>query len=148
MALHGNITDLKYTTALDYASGSADREGAILDMMGFHGVRMIVKFGTIATGAVTKVKAQQDTDVAGGTMEDLEGTSITVADDDDNQIFIIDIKDPVERYVRLVVDKDASNATAEMAVYEQYDPTYHPTTVTVTDKVTYERHQSPAEGTA
>jgi hypothetical protein len=142
------ITDVKITTALDYVSGTADRNGAILDMADYRGVLMIVKFATIAPGATTSVKAQQDTAVGGGTMADLLGTGITVVDDDDNQIFVIDLYEPAERYVRLVVDKDAANATGESAVYVQYGSRKRPVTNTVTDLVTYERHMTPAEGTA
>ena len=48
----------------------------------------------------------------------------------------------------LVVDKDAANTTIETATYVQYGAVNRPTVPTVTDKVTYERHMSPAEGTA
>lgn len=143
-------------TALDYASGSADREGLVFDMQGFESVMIVVKFAAIAAGAVTSIKAQQGeavdsvsapTDITDAA--DLEGTAQTIADDDDNQIFIIDLVKPQERYVRLVVDKDAANATAEMAWYIGYGgPRKTPTTLTLADEVTYERHISPAEGTA
>jgi len=83
-----------------------------------------------------------------GGAADLLGTAMAVADDDDDQLFIIDLYEPTERYVRLVVDKDASNTTVETATYIQYGARNRPTTPTVTDKVTYERHESPAEGTA
>jgi len=142
------LTDLKVSSALDYASGTADRTGAILDMAGFTGVLMIVKLATIAAGAVTSIKAQQDTASNMAGAADLAGTGITIANDDDNQIFIIDLYEPVERYVRLVVDKDATNACAESAIYIQYGPTNRPQVNTATDLVTYERHMSPAEGTA
>jgi hypothetical protein len=145
--MHG-VYDLKVTTALDHAEANADRDGAILDMQGFDGVMMVVKFGDIAAGAVTSVKAQQDTDPAGATMADLEGTAIAVADDDDNQIFIIDLFQPTERYVRVSVDKDAANNTEEMAFYIQYGASARPVIQTVADEVTYERHNSPAEGVA
>lgn len=148
MGIPKGITDFHFVSALDYASGSADRTGAILDMLGFRGVLMVVKFAAIASSAVTSIKAQQDTDVNGGTMADLTGTGQTVADDDDNQIFIIDIYDPVKRYLRLFVDKDASHASGESAYYIQYGAQARPTTVTVADLVTYERHRSPSEGTA
>jgi len=144
-----SITELKFTTALDFAAAAAaDRNGAILDMDGFRGVLMCVKFGTIEALGVNSIKAQQDTDVAGGTMADLVGSGITVAADDDNQLFMIDLYEPTERYVRLVVDKDGTHTTEEMAWYIQYGARNRPTTVTVADKVTYERHTSPAEGTA
>lgn len=140
--------EVKITTALDHAEANADRNGAILDMQGWDGVLMCVKFGDIAGGATTSIKAQQDTDPAGGTMADLAGTKIDVADNDDNQIFIIDLYRPLERYVRVVVDKDAANNTEEMAWYVQYGPTQKPVTQDLADEVTCEFHASPAEGTA
>lgn len=140
--------EIKITSALDYASGSADRNGAILDMAGYEGVMVMVKFAVIAAGAATVIKMQQDTAVGGGTMADLLGTSVTVADDDDNQIFWIDLYRPLERYVRLVIDKDAANATAESAVYFQYGPRTRPVDNNITDLVTGELHVSPAQGTA
>ncbi len=140
--------NVKITTALDYASGSADRTGAILDMSGYEGVLVIVKFAVIATGAVTKIKMQQDTAVAMGAAADLAGTGIDVADDDDNQVFAIDLYKPLERYVRLYVDKDATNATAESAVYIQYKNRKGAIDNNITDAVTTETHVSPAEGTA
>lgn len=148
MELHSLWNDTKITTALDYASGTSDRNGAILDMSGYEGVLMIVKFATIAAGATTSIKAQQDTAAGGGTMADLAGTGITVANDDDNQIFCIDLKQPRERYVRVVVDKDGANAVAESAIYIQYGAHEVPVTNTVTDEVTGEFHVAPAEGTA
>ena len=146
--MHSILDEIKIQSALDYVDGSADRSGAILDMAGYAGVLMVVKFGTIAASAVTTIKAQQDSDSAGGTMADLADTAISVADDDDNQIFIIDIFRPAERYVRLMVDKDAAHNTAEMAWYLQYGANQLPVANAVANAVTYEQHVSPAEGTA
>lgn len=139
---------MKVSNALSYASANADRAGATLDMKGFEGVMMVVKFAVIATGAVTTIKAQQDTDSGMGTPADLLGTGISVVDDDDDQIFIIDLYQPRERYVRLYVDKDAANATAEMAWYIQYGARSEPVVQTVANLVTYELHVAPAEGVA
>lgn len=140
--------DVKVTTALDYASGTADREGATLDMQGYEGVLMIVKFATIAADAVTTVKAQQGAAAGMGDAADLAGTGIAVAADDDNQVFVLDVFKPQERYVRLVVDKDGSHAAAESAVYIQYGARVRPVENNVMDAVTYELHVSGAEGTA
>ena len=139
---------MKVSTALDYASGSADRNGAILDMKGFENVMVVCKLAAIAGGAATTIKMQQDTAVGGGTMADLEGSGQSIAADDDNQIFIIDLIKPQERYVRVVMDKDGANACAESIVYIQYNPREKPVTQTVADEVTYERLISPDEGTA
>lgn len=139
---------IKISTALDYASGTADRNGTILDMKGFEAVMIIVKMATIAAGATTSMKVQQGAKSDLSDAADLEGSAITIADDDDDQIFICDLVKPTERYVRVVMDKDAANATAESAVYAQYDPREKPVTQTVADEVTYERLISPDEGTA
>ncbi|MBU0495045.1 MAG: hypothetical protein KKA73_14200 [Chloroflexi bacterium] len=144
-------TNVKISTAItptDGAAGTADINGTILDMMGFEGVLMVVRFGAITGSAVTSIKAQQDTASGGGTMADLEGTSITVADDDDDQIFIIDLYRPQERYVRLVVDRGTQNAVVASAEYIQYGPRSLPTDNNVDDAVTCELHVSPDEGTA
>lgn len=135
-------------TALDHAEASADREGAEFDMQGFEGVLMVVKFGDIAAGAATSIKAQQDTATGMASAADLEDTKITVAADDDNQIFIIDLYRPRERFVRVYVDKDAANNTEEMAFYIGYGAREMPVVQTLADEVTYELHVSPAEGTA
>jgi hypothetical protein len=142
------ITEFTFTEALPYADGTADREGAILDMMGYRGVLMVVKFAAIEALGVNSIKAQQDTAVGMGAAADLLGTAMTVAANDDDQIFILDLYEPTERYVRLYVDKDTTHTCAESAIYIQYGARNRPTTPTVTDKVTYERHESPAEGTA
>jgi hypothetical protein len=143
----GYLSDYcKITSALDYASAAADREGAVLDMKGYDGVLMIVKTAAIATGATYKIKAQQGALLNGTDMADLAGTSQTIADDDDNEVYFIDVFQPRERYVRLYVDKDTSNNCAESAVYIQYKARFEP--VTQPTGVTGEQHLSPAEGTA
>lgn len=142
------ITDYGVRTALDYASGTADRNGETLDMAGFGGVLLVVKFAAIAAGSVLSVKAQQGTESDLSDAADLKDTGITVADDDDNQIVVLDIKRPSKPYVRVVVDKDGENETAESAVYVLYDPLTQPTVVDVADAVTGEHHLSPVEGDA
>ena len=149
MGIPKSISEFRVTTALDLAAAAAaDREGAVLDMMNFRGVLVVVKFGAIAADAVTSIKLQQGAASNLSDAADLAGTKIDVAADDDDQIFLLDLYEPVERYVRVVVDKDATHTTQEMAVYLQYGARVRPTTPTVADEVTYERHVSPAEGTA
>ena len=141
-------TDVKITKALDYASGTAVRNGAIIDMEGYEGVVVAFQFATIAASGTNSIKWQQDTAVGGGTMADLLGTSISVAADDDNQIFWSELVKPRERYVRCVMTKDASNACAESAIYYRYGAKKVPVDNLVDDTITGELHVSPAEGTA
>jgi len=142
-------SDLFLVKALDQASGTVDRNGAGLDMSNFETVFMLVNMGTIAGGAVTSIKAQQsDDDGVGDAYSDLLATKIDIEDDDDNQIFAIEITRPQKKFVRVVVDKDGANATDETATYLQYKKRTPGADINVTDLVTFESHVSPIEGVA
>ena len=125
------------------AAGTSAINGAILDMLGFSGVMVVVKFGAIVSGAATSFKVQQDTDSAMGTAADLAGSGQTIVDTADDTIFISDIFKPTKRYVRVVVSRATQNATVS-ADYYVYDARSRPATQTAT----VERFVSPAEGTA
>ena len=140
-----NLSDVKFTSALNYASGTATRNGATLDMEGWDGVIAIVKHATIAAGAVGDIHWEQDTASGMGGAADLAGTAIAVAADDDDQIFVANLYRPLERYVRIVVTKDAANAQAESAVYLQYRGRKAPVSNLNADA--YELTISPSEGT-
>ena len=122
--------------------------GTTLDMQGWEGVMMIVYMGAITGSAVTSINAASGAASNMSDAADLEGTGITIADDDDEQIFVIDLYRPLERYVRLEVARATQNAAVAGAVYVQYNTKKAPVTQNVTDAVTYEFHASPAEGTA
>lgn len=128
------------------AAGVTDIEGATLDMLGFEGVLMVVTFGAITAGAVTSIKAQSGAASDLADAADLVGTGQTIADDDDGEIRYIDLFRPVERYVRLYVDRATQNAVVASAEYIQYGPGVAPTTHAAV--VSGETHVSPAEGTA
>lgn len=124
--------DVRKLPILSYASGSADRTSKVIDMKGFDSVFIAVHFATIATGAVTDIYLQEadaasdaDTLTSGA---NLAGTSQTVADDDDNQLFWIEVTKPLKRFLQLNVNKDASNATAESAVAYLYNADVSPVT--------------------
>lgn len=138
--------DAKISVGLAYGTGTADRNGATLDMKGWDGVLVIAQFGTIAAGAVTSIKMQQGAAADLSDAADLAGTSVTIADDDDSKIKYIDLFQPRERYVRVVVDKDATNACAETVTYIQYRGKLLPSTHGT--GVAGEAHVAPAEGTA
>ena len=149
MATPNLSRSVKIVTALDYVDGSADRLGAGLDMSGYESVTMLVKFAVIAPAAVTSIKAQHSNDDGvTDAYADIVGSAIPVANDDDHQIFYIDLVRPVKRFVRLFVDKDAVNNSAEMALYIQYGARIEPVVNNVTDKSTGKVLVSPASGTA
>lgn len=140
--------DIQVRKALAYASGTADRTGAIIDMANNEWILAIVSCAAIHNSATYSIKMQQDDAVGGGTMADLLGTAIPIAGDDDDQVFAILLIKPRKRYVRLYVDKDTSNACAESAIYILGGSRSLPALANITDELTVERHESPAEGTA
>lgn len=140
--------NVKIQVALEYTDGTADREGDEFDMQGWDGVLMIVTFAAIHDSATLSIKAQQDTVTGMGTAADLYGTEQTVSGTSDDQIFIIDLYKPLERYVRLYVDKDTSNTVAESAIYIGYSGRVSPFDNDADAATNYELHVSPIEGTA
>lgn len=138
------LTDRKYSIGLAYASGTATRNGAAIDMSGFEEADIAVAFATIAAGATVSIKAQSDTTSAFASAQDIAGTAQVVAADDDGEVFVINISNPPERYVRVVVTKDGANACAESATYCQFDPHEKPTTQGT--GVSSESFQWPANG--
>lgn len=143
-----NPESLKYEDALDYASGTATRNGSSTNMAGFEWVIYVFKFAVIAASAVTSIKLQQSSDnAAADDFTDIEGTAQTVANDDDNQNFIVLLKRPSKQYVRPVVVKDGSNAAAEM-VFCFKGGGGGPNLASVTDEITLESFVAAAEGTA
>ena len=129
------------------AAGTSDINSTAVDMAGFEGVMFLVQMGAIVSGAVTSVKVQQsDDDGSSDDYTDVEGTAQTVADNDDEEVFYVDVFRPRKRYVRLVVDRGTQNATCS-AVAVKYGPTRKMPTTHGTG-VNGETHVSPAEGTA
>ena len=128
------------------AAGTSDQNSSSVNMSNFEGVRFTAAFGTITAGAATSVRVQQSAD--NSNWDDLLGSDITVADDDDNQLVVIDIWRPIDRYVRVTVKRATQNAVIDGVVAEQYGPRLLPTTDDSATVVAREIHTSPAEGTA
>lgn len=128
------------------AAGTTDINGSILDMQNFDGVLATVRMGAITASAVTSIKMQQGDESDLSDAADLEGTGQSIADDDDDETFYIDLFKPTKRYVRLVVDRGTANAVVAAANYIQYGPRKAPTSHGT--GVSGETHVSPDEGTA
>lgn len=131
------------------AAGTTDQTSNAIDTKGFDGVKIYTLFGAITGSAVTSVKIQQSSDDGSAdAYADLAGTSITVADDDDNQVVVHDIYRPRERYLKVVVDRGTQNAVIDGIIAVLYSATKSPTTDDSSTVVARETHVSPAEGTA
>ena len=130
-------------------AGTSDQTSSAIDTKGFDGVKIYTAFGAITSGAVTSVKVQQSSDDGSAdAYADLAGTSITVADDDDNQMTVHDIYRPRERYLKVVVDRGTQNAVIDGIIAVLYGAIKEPTTSDTVTVVARETHVSPAEGTA
>ena len=139
----------KISTAITPTAGGAGTStinGTTLDMQDSEGVLIVVRMGTITTGAVTSIKVQQGDASNLSDAADLAGTGQTIADTDDDKIFYIDLYKPLKRYVRVVVSRATQDAVVASAEYIQYKSRKMP--VTHGSGVSGETHISPAEGTA
>lgn len=129
------------------AAGTTEQLGSVIDMQNFDTVLFLVAFGAIVAGAATSIKAQQGTLADGSDMADLAGSSVTVADTDDNKVAMLEVVRPQERYVRVAVERATQNATIDGALAIQGDPRTSPVTQP-TSVITPKFLLSPAEGTA
>lgn len=143
--------EIKITQLVDESEGAAgdtDIDGDTLDMDGFEGVMFVAVMGTITATAVTAMLVEQGEESDMSDAEELAGTQITIEDDDDEEVFVIDIYRPTDRYIRPVIERGTANAVVQTVLGIQYGARELPTELAVTDAVNYEAHVSPEEGTA
>ena len=129
------------------AAGQTDQNGGIVDMANYEGVVFIAALGTLASGAVTGLKAQMGNESNLSDAADLVGTAVSMADSDDNKLLVLDIHRPAERYVRAVVTRGTADATIDGVIAIQYGARLLPASQDST-VAGIETHVSPAEGTA
>jgi len=129
------------------AAGTTDCTSDVVDMAGYDGVRFIIGFGAITSGAVTSIKVQQGQASNLSDAADLAGTAQTVADTNDDKLFISEIFRPQERYLALYVDRGTQNAVIDFVIAELYGVRKEPITQHAT-VVGLEMFNSPSEGTA
>lgn len=144
-----NLTTFgKLTRVVDAtAAGTTDVNGTVVDMKGFDACTFIVGFGTITVAAVSGIHVQQGELANGSDMADLVGTSVSVADTADNQIVAVEVTQPRERYLRVVVDRATANAVIDFGIAIQTSAQVEPVTHDATTVVGAEHHLAPAEGT-
>ena len=138
----------RITRVLDAkAAGTTNQNGTAVDMQTYEGVLFVAAFGALTATQVTALKAQQ-CPTSDGTFSDLEDTKVgPLEDDDDNQLLVLDVKNPLERYVRCVIDRETADAVIDGVIAIQYGPRKKPTSHGSTVSAA-EHHTSPAEGTA
>lgn len=127
------------------AAGTTTLTTASVDRTGYAGVRFIIDFGAIVSGAVTSVKVAQSSD--NSTFSDVAGSAVTVADTDDNKQVIIDVVRPAYKYLQAVIVRGTQNATVDSMTAELYNPDNRAVTQDTT-VVSANILVSPANGTA
>lgn len=106
------------------AGSTAVTDCLVVDMQGKEAVRFIVPFGTITSTAVTSISAQHADATSSATAlsngADIAGSLVSVADDDDNKLAILEIYQPTKRYVQLRINRAEANAVVESAIAEVF----------------------------
>lgn len=137
------ITKVKAASAAGQTAINSDA----VDMEGFEGVVFLVTANAITATGVQSINAAQG-DSSGGAFDDLEGSGITVADDDDGQAFFIDVFRPQDQFVRLEIARATADSVWGEIYAIQYGARKHPIDNNVTDEMTGLSLISPDEGTA
>lgn len=127
------------------AAGTSAITSSAVDTAGYDGVLFIVPVGAIVSGAVTSLKVQQ-CDTSGGSYADLTGTNQTIADTDDDKLFYVDVFQPKEQFLKLVVSRATQNATIGGIIALRYNAGSRP--ASQGSNVSGENFNWPAEGTA
>jgi hypothetical protein len=129
------------------AAGQTVQPSSIIDMKGFDGVVFLALFGSITTGAVTSMKAQQGKEADMSDAADLKDSKIDIADDRDNDALILDIFRPLDRYLKAVISRATQDAVIDGVLAIQYKAGYMPTTQDAASVAGSKFLLSPAEGT-
>ena len=124
MNLSKNVKITRIATAQAAGTGAINSDS--VDMQGFEGVLFVVSLGTVVSGAATSINAAQSADDS--SFADLLGSSVTIADDDDDELKYLDIYQPGDRWVRLEVARATQNSTIDSVVAYQYSPLKAPVT--------------------
>ena len=126
------------TTVITPASG--------VDMEGFETCIFIVSMGAITATAVTSIEVHQSSDDS--TYNALEGSNVAIADDDDNQVFYVEVVKPKDRYLKCIVNRATANAVVDGIIAIQGCASKAPVVHDATTVGGGETHVSPDEGTA
>lgn len=132
-------------TTTEGAAGTSAITSAAVDTTGFESCTFIVPVGAVVSGAVTTMKVQQ-CDTTGGSYADLLGTSVTIADTDDDKLKYVEVFRPQEQFLKCVVSRATQNATIGGIIAILKGPNRR--AVSQGSNVAGEQHISVAEGTA
>lgn len=138
------IQDIKIDSVLTYTTAAASdiTNATPLDMQSYNGVIFIARFGTAA--ADNTIQAQQGLAANGSDAADLAGSKVAVGASD--ELVVLQIENPLERYIRPVV-KRGTSSTLEFLLAIRYGPKQKPVANALAGTLALKRIWGPAEGT-
>lgn len=142
-----NVQTILHSTAV--AAGTTTvTPSAGVDTQDCEGVQFTVAMGAIVAGAATSIEVHQSSDDgAVDTYTAITGTKVTIADDGDDKVYIVDVRRPRERYVKCIVNRATQNSTVNAIVAQRYGVSKVPISQHASVGGS-EFHDAPAEGTA
>lgn len=137
------MKEVKVSVAADAATAAASTiTGSAIDMAGYDSVVFMAALGTANAG--NYLYAAQGSDAAMSDEANIEGSKIVASAD--NELMILEIVKPQDRYLRPYVARGASS-TCSPIVAIQYNARSYPVDSNDTGEVQVESHVSPSEGT-
>jgi hypothetical protein len=140
------LSNAKLVKVKDHSAASTDEiTSDIIDTAGFQGAVFFTSFGT--ANATNSIKVQQNTANQTTGMADLTGTSVASGTSPSNEDVIVEVHQPQERYLQLVVTRGASS-TCESIWACLYGNADQVSSNSVSGTQVAELHVAPDEGTA
>ncbi len=147
MTLTQRVKTVRHSNAV--AAGQTTITPSIgVDTKGFRTCRFVVLWGAITSGGAQSIAVHTSSDDGDAdSYTALTGTGVTVADNDDNKLTIVEVVKPRERYLKCIISRATQDSAIDGILAELGDPDTAPISqdATVADA---EIHHAPAEGSA
>ena len=108
--------------------GQGTVTSAEVDVSNFEGALFMVAMGDITSGAATTCYVRSAAATGMGSAAQLDGTLLTIADDDDDLIQVMDVYRPLEPFLDVQVTRATQNSEVEDITVLLYGPRKMPTT--------------------
>ncbi len=116
-----------------------------VDCSGYERATFFVAWGAIVAAGVQSIEIfQSDDDGVVDSYSRILATNVTVADDDDDKITMVEVYRPLKRWLRVVIKRATQNSTLELAWCILSDPSVSAAALSSTVSG-YEEHASPIE---
>jgi hypothetical protein len=132
--MRGMLKDIKITrVANSQVAAQTAVTGTHVDMAGFTSVMFVALLGMVTDGCVLSLKAQAGSAVGDGDQTDLTNvtTGNLTASSSSNGVLVLDVVNPLTRYVRPVLGRTTQDAAVDGIFAIQYGPENQPTTQNV-----------------